>query len=169
MSKISDPLLDKEAQLHYEGGGAPGETLAGGLTNEVLQSISHLDNQHQDGDDPRKSNEIIVNQLGGVEKLIEALESDPVKGIDPSTILKRQRIHGTNAFPPPLIKSLMELIMENFNDPINVVLCGAAVVSIIIGIIREGFPEGLTEGLSIMIALVIIFVVNSANNYASER
>lgn len=59
--------------------------------------------------------------------------------------------------------------MENFNDPINVVLCGAAVVSIIIGIIREGFPEGLTEGLSIMIALVIIFVVNSANNYASER
>lgn len=59
--------------------------------------------------------------------------------------------------------------MENFNDPINVILCGAAVVSIIIGIVREGFPEGLTEGLSIMIALVIIFVVNSANNYASER
>ena len=59
--------------------------------------------------------------------------------------------------------------MENFNDPINVILCVAAVVSIIIGIIREGFPEGLTEGLSIMIALVIIFVVNSANNYSSER
>lgn len=72
-------------------------------------------------------------------------------------------------FPPPVIKSLCELIMENFNDPINVVLCFAAVVSIVIGIIREGFPEGLTEGLSIMIALVIIFVVNSANNYSSER
>lgn len=63
----------------------------------------------------------------------------------------------------------MELILENFNDPINVILCGAAVVSIIIGLIREGFPEGLTEGLSIMIALVIIFVVNSGNNYMSER
>lgn len=72
-------------------------------------------------------------------------------------------------FPPPEIKSLCELIMENFNDPINVVLCFAAVVSIVIGIIREGFPEGLTEGCSIMIALVIIFVVNSANNYSSER
>lgn len=59
--------------------------------------------------------------------------------------------------------------MENFNDPINVILCVAAVVSIIIGIIREGFPDGLTEGLSIMIALVIIFVVNSGNNYKAER
>lgn len=58
--------------------------------------------------------------------------------------------------------------MENFNDPINVILCGAAVVSIIIGVLKEGFPEGLTEGLSIMIALVIIFVVNSGNNYMSE-
>lgn len=59
--------------------------------------------------------------------------------------------------------------MENFNDPINVILIAAAIVSLIIGVIKEGFPEGLTEGISIMIALVIIFVVNSANNYASER
>ena len=78
-------------------------------------------------------------------------------------------MYGTNAFPPPKIKTLVELILENFNDPINVILCGAAVVSIIIGLIREGFPEGLTEGLSIMIALVIIFVVNSGNNYMSEK
>jgi len=104
-----------------------------------------------------------------LEKLIKDLESDPATGIDPSTIERRKRIHGANAFKPPEIKSLWELIMENFDDPINVVLCVAAVVSIIIGLIREGFPEGLTEGASIMIALVIIFVVNSANNYASER
>lgn len=128
-----------------------------------------MDNQHQDGDDPRASNDIIVNKLGGLDKIIKDLESDAEKGIDPSTIERRRRIHGANAFPPPEIKDLCELIMENFNDPINVVLCIAAVVSIIIGLIREGFPEGLTEGLSIMIALVIIFVVNSANNYASER
>lgn len=78
-------------------------------------------------------------------------------------------MYGTNAFPPPKIRTLGELIMENFNDPINVILCGAAVVSIVIGIIREGFPEGLVEGVSIMIALVIIFVVNSGNNWISER
>jgi magnesium-transporting ATPase (P-type) len=101
--------------------------------------------------------------------LVNGLESNEVTGIDPSTVEKRKRIHGSNSFPPPKIKTLCELIMENFHDPINLVLCGAAVVSIIVGIIQEGFPEGLTEGMSIMVALAIIFFVNSANNYSSEK
>ena len=76
---------------------------------------------------------------------------------------------GENSFPPPHIKSLWELVMDNFDETINQILCAAAVVSIIIGVIREGFPQGMIEGTSILIALVIIIVVNSANNYASER
>lgn len=133
-----------------------------------LKSVSNLDNQHADKG-IRTSSEIIMNQFGGPSGLISGLESDPLLGIKPASVEMRKQKFGVNAFPPPKIKTLCELIMENFKDPINVILCGAAVVSIIIGIIREGFPEGLTEGLSIMIALVIIFVVNSANNYASER
>jgi len=63
----------------------------------------------------------------------------------------------------------MELVMENFDDPINVILLGAAIVSVVIGLLKEGFPEGLIEGTSIMIALVLIIVVNSGNNWISER
>jgi len=63
----------------------------------------------------------------------------------------------------------MELIMENFDDTINKILLAAAIVSIIIGLIKEGFPEGMIEGTSILIALNIIIVVNSGNNYISER
>jgi len=59
--------------------------------------------------------------------------------------------------------------MENFDDPINVVLLGAALVSVVIGLIKEKSPKGLIEGTSIMIALFIIIVVNSGNNYISER
>lgn len=59
--------------------------------------------------------------------------------------------------------------MENFEDTINRILLGAAVVSLIIGIYQEGFPDGLIEGVSIMIALVIIITVTSVNNYASEK
>ena len=59
--------------------------------------------------------------------------------------------------------------MENFEDRINLVLLGASFVSMIIGCIQEGFPEGLVEGTSILIALFIIIVVNSGNNYISER
>jgi Ca2+ transporting ATPase len=77
--------------------------------------------------------------------------------------------YGKNSFPPPTIKGIMELVAENFDDTINQVLFGAAVVSIIIGLIKEGFPEGLIEGTSILISLSIIIVVNSGNNWVSER
>ena len=45
----------------------------------------------------------------------------------------------------------------------------AAAVSLVIGIVKEGFPGGLIEGTSIMIALTIIITVGSVNNYRSER
>lgn len=58
--------------------------------------------------------------------------------------------------------------MENFDDPINCILLAAAIVSIIIGLIKDGFPRGLIDGTSIIIALMIIIIVNSVNNYISE-
>jgi len=59
--------------------------------------------------------------------------------------------------------------MDNFNDTINLILLAAAVVSVVIGLFKEGWPRGLIEGISIMIALVIIITVTSANNWVSER
>jgi len=45
----------------------------------------------------------------------------------------------------------------------------AALVSLVIGLYKEGFPKGLIEGTSIAIALVIICSVTSVNNYFSEK
>jgi Ca2+-transporting ATPase len=84
-------------------------------------------------------------------------------------IKDRHRIYGTNMFPPPYLKSIYELIMENFEDRINQILLGAAIVSIAIGLYREGSIYGLIEGTSICIALVIIVSVTSVNNYYSEK
>lgn len=59
--------------------------------------------------------------------------------------------------------------MENFDDRINQILAVAALISLVIGVIQEGFPQGLIEGASIIIALTIIIVVGSGNNYISEK
>lgn len=59
--------------------------------------------------------------------------------------------------------------MENFDDRINQILFIAAIVSLAIGLVEDGFPTGLIEGVSIMIALTIIIVVGSTNNYISEQ
>ena len=76
---------------------------------------------------------------------------------------------GRNEDPEVKIRGLCELIMENFEDKINQILLVAAIVSVIIGLIKEGFPDGLVDGISIAFALIIITVVSSANNYISER
>ena len=47
-------------------------------------------------------------------------------------------------------------------------LLAAAIVSVIVGCIKEGFPNGLIDGTSIFIALFIITAINSVNNIISE-
>jgi Ca2+ transporting ATPase len=49
------------------------------------------------------------------------------------------------------------------------VLCGAALVSLILGIATEGIREGWLEGASILVAVVIIVSVTSINNYVKEK
>lgn len=49
------------------------------------------------------------------------------------------------------------------------VLCGAAVVSLVLGIATEGLREGWLEGASILVAVVIIVSVTSINNYVKEQ
>jgi magnesium-transporting ATPase (P-type) len=75
---------------------------------------------------------------------------------------------GPNQIPTPRIKSVCEFILENFQDPINQVLLVAAIVSVIVGMIKDGVA-GLIDGVSIFLALFIITAVNSANNYVSEK
>ena len=59
--------------------------------------------------------------------------------------------------------------MENFEDKINVILLIAGIVSMAINLWQEGWPKGIIEGISIIISLFIIVVVNSGNNYLSEK
>lgn len=117
----------------------------------------------------KASSEIIMD-MGGASKIAQGLQTSLSVGIEGSEadIQQRQKDYGNNFFPPPEIKSLYEIVMENFDDPINRVLIAAAIVSAITGLIQDGFPKGLTDGVSIVVALLIIIVVGSSNNYASE-
>jgi len=131
----------------------------------------NLDNHHKDPNnaDMVLSSKMIIEDFEGFETIARELKCDLKKGIEPHTIKDRINDFGPNAFQPPHIKSIWELVKENFDDAINQILFVAAVVSIVIGIIQHGFPDGMLEGTSILIALLIIIVVNSGNNYVSER
>ena len=67
------------------------------------------------------------------------------------------------------MKSIVEMITEQFEDRILQILCIAAGVSLIIGIINEGIAEGWLEGFAIFIAVIIIVSVTATNNYLKEK
>jgi Ca2+-transporting ATPase len=117
------------------------------------------------------SAQMIIEKFGGQEGIMQALYTNPKTGIEGSDhdIQDRKRIYGVNKFPQSPLKSIIELILENFDDRINQILLVAALVSLVIGLYKEGFPKGLIEGTSIAIALVIICSVTSVNNYYSEK
>lgn len=69
---------------------------------------------------------------------------------------------------PRVVKTFWELVLENFEDTILKILIAAAVVSLIVGVIQNGFG-GLIEGSSILVSIVIIVVVTSVNNWIKEK
>ena len=165
----------------FEGRGA-GEKASGkvpagcNFTKEQLSPLHKVDYQHNDGDKGDdltcKCSRYFLDELGGQEGLIEGLGSqfdpDGVKGISQKSVDERRAYYGSNKFPPPKIKSLCEIVGENFKDPINQILLVAAIVSGAINYFKDG-PKGLTEGASIALALIIIVVVGSTNNYIAEK
>lgn len=105
---------------------------------------------------------------GGYAGLAELIKTDLSSGISVDSVEERKGVFGKNSFPPLKVKTLGTLIMENFKDTINIILLVAAIVSLAIGILKNGFPDGLINGASILVALGIIIVVSSGNNYISE-
>jgi P-type Ca2+ transporter type 2B len=69
---------------------------------------------------------------------------------------------------PRTTKTFGELVMECFEDHILQILIAAAAVSLIVGVIQNGW-QGLIEGTSILISILIITAVTSINNYVKER
>ncbi len=49
------------------------------------------------------------------------------------------------------------------------VLCGAAIISLVLGVATEGIEHGWYEGTSILAAILIIVSVTSGNNWIKEQ
>lgn len=76
---------------------------------------------------------------------------------------------GDNKRMPRKTKSVWELIKDCFEDFILKVLMAAAAVSLVLGIINEGWAKGWIEGVSIFVAIFIIVSVTTTNNYIKEK
>ena len=66
------------------------------------------------------------------------------------------------------MKTVLEMISEAFEDTILQILIAAAIISTVVGVIKDGMM-GLVEGGSILLAIAIIVGITTGNNYKKER
>lgn len=64
--------------------------------------------------------------------------------------------------------TFFEFVMECFEDLTLKILIGAAIISLVVGMIEDP-KEGWLEGCAILAAIIIVVMVTSVNNYTKEQ
>ncbi|KAJ3104116.1 hypothetical protein HDU96_009057 [Phlyctochytrium bullatum] len=110
--------------------------------------------------------------LGGTGPRAGAPALSPSKTIPPEgpeDFTDRKKVFGTNQLPPPKQVSFWEFAFEALKDKTLLVLCGAAVVDMIVGVYKTAFaqkkdPIAFVDGLAIVVAVVVIVMISAAND-----
>lgn len=111
-----------------------------------------------------------------------AINHDVEKGTLPSPahpFVDRIRVFNDNHLPKKKGKSIWDLAWDAYKDPFILVLTGAAVISLALGIYetissQKEHPNGQTpvdwvEGVAIVVAITIVVVVSAGNDWQKER
>jgi len=80
-----------------------------------------------------------VAEYGGVERIAEHLETNIKTGVRPTAgeIEDRVTVYGKNVIPPQDPKSFLSLCLDALQDKTLLILIGAAIISIILGVTVE--------------------------------
>ena len=87
----------------------------------------------------RRDGVALLEEYGGLKCMAEHLKTDLKSGIKvvPGGLESRRAVFGTNFIPPPPSKSFLALCLDAVQDKTLLLLTGAAIISIIIGLTVE--------------------------------
>ena len=119
----------------------------------------------------KQTEEIYKSLIKSPKDLCKLLKTDLKKGISTNNEKEmdwRIKTYGTNK--PPVEKPLrfIDFILECFEDPTLKVLLISAIVSLIIGLLKEGLKTGWIEGSAIFGAVFIVTGISSSLNYNEQ-
>ncbi|KAL4235055.1 ATPase [Mactra antiquata] len=96
-----------------------------------------------------------------VEETCKILDVNPSQGLERSEIVRRRAVHGYNDFEIGEETPLWKKFLEQFNNPLILLLLGSAVVSI--------FMKQFDDAISITVAVIIVSTVAFVQEYRSEK
>ncbi|KAG0581781.1 hypothetical protein M758_3G006500 [Ceratodon purpureus] len=109
----------------------------------------------------------MLEDLGGVMGLAQKLETSPKQGLqmDESDLDQRRDVFGTNTYPEKPPKGFWTFVWEAMHDLTLIILAVCAIVSLIIGVITEGWQEGWYDGAGIGFSIVLVVFVTATSDY----
>ena len=119
----------------------------------------------------KQTEEIYKSLIKSPKNLCKLLKTDIKKGISTKNEKEmnwRIKTYGTNKPPPEKPLRIIDFILECFEDPTLKVLLISAIVSLIIGLLKEGLKTGWIEGGAIFGAVFIVTGISSSLNYNEQ-
>ncbi|XP_008220322.1 PREDICTED: calcium-transporting ATPase 1, chloroplastic [Prunus mume] len=104
---------------------------------------------------------------GGVETITGKLATSSVNGISTSEQLLSQRkeIYGINKFTERPSRGFFVYVWEALQDTTLMILAFCAFVSLLVGIMTEGWPKGAHDGLGIVASILLVVFVTATSDY----
>ena len=105
-----------------------------------------------------------------IEETLQALESNPHKGLTTSVIQSRLQYYGTNTIQEGKPRTSWEILLDQFKDVMLLMLIAVAVISGILDLINLQ-SSGITEGeipFKDTIAILLIVTLNGILGYLQE-
>ena len=114
------------------------------------------------------SEKYFKENLKSVEHIGEVFRTDFEHGLSSSNerdLKWREQKWGNNKLPPEQENSILQHIINCFEDPTLRVLLVASIVSLIIGVAKDGLKTGWIEGTAIFFAVFLVVSISSYMNY----
>ncbi|XP_019173309.1 PREDICTED: calcium-transporting ATPase 2, plasma membrane-type-like [Ipomoea nil] len=104
---------------------------------------------------------------GGVESIASKLRTSSTNGLtsDADALHRRQELFGINKFKETAPKSFWVFVWEALHDMTLMILGMCAFVSLIVGLVMEGWPKGAHDGLGIVASILLVVVVTATSDY----
>lgn len=105
---------------------------------------------------------------GGVDGIANKLATSCTDGLstDNETVLtRRQELFGVNKFQESEARSFWLFVWEALQDMTLMILGVCAFVSLIVGIVMEGWPVGAHDGLGIVASILLVVFVTATSDY----
>ena len=153
---LNEKLLDKDFQE--------------GNNGENIDMSKIFNNEYNTSEHP--SQKYFEQHLKSVEYVGQLFKTDFKNGLSSSNkedLEWREKKWGNNHLPPEQAKTIFELILECFEDFMLRVLLFASIISLAIGVAKDGIKTGWIEGTAIFFAVFLVVTISSYMNYQKQE